>query len=116
MKRLVKKAKISGKQVFDGNNHQYYQQQILGEIPISKFHDFQNLKDLIGHDSFEQIIRDLSAIKVEHFDAYNSKNNGLGLQFSFMMDNSNDKLVVISTGEKQPGRYQIFLEGIWQVE
>ncbi|WP_046755257.1 hypothetical protein [Kordia jejudonensis] len=74
---------------------------------------FKNLEPIIGQNNFMKIVEDLEVnVNTKTFISYVSKNSGLDLFFTII---END-LFIFSLGEKQPARYQLFLEAVYTLE
>ena len=107
--------------LFDGHNDKFYEYKIL-LIQFKEFatqihfcDDFGNLKNIISSEQLESLLQSQNRI-IKGNNGYFYCNNGLGLYFKLFMHNDKKYLLLLSAGEKQPGRYQIYLEGVWEVE
>lgn len=75
--------------------------------------EFEDLEPIIGQKDFYKIIEDLEIkINTNMFISYLSKDSGLDLFFTVV---END-LFIFSLGEKQPARYQLFLEAVYTLD
>ena len=95
--------------LFDNTDEHYYS-FTLDNIAFRSFKYFEDLKS--GHPEYFNAIR--TVINTEHepkFDSYKSSVTKLELKFAIV----DDKIYIISCGEKQPGRYQIYLEGVFAI-
>ncbi|WP_430410999.1 hypothetical protein [Kordia sp.] len=66
---------------------------------------FKNLKDIFSEEEFNQIV-------ITSSNTYRSKESNLGLYY-ILDDNY---LLIFSHGEKQPARYQLFLEAVYTLD
>ena len=69
---------------------------------------FEDSKNTIGEENFNIIIQQLQLVTTS-FNTYKSKESNLGLYYIL----EDHHLLIFSHGEKQPARYQLFLEAIY---
>jgi hypothetical protein len=114
MKVLKKKSPEEPSILFDGEEKEYYKFRLFSKIPITSFKYLCDLIFGIDQAAMNVVIKEIKGIKHEPFDSYVSSYNGLDLQYHF--DEVSGELIIISTGERQPGRYQIFLEQEFKID
>lgn len=112
---------------YDGPEPQDWTQKI--EVPLGKpdwafslaeidRHPFKNLLDLLGAANFQEIVETQGyAHPKTEFDVYSGQDR-LPLYYYTRDDDASDarKLVLVSMGEYQPGRYIAHIEGFWRVK
>ncbi|WP_299183552.1 hypothetical protein [uncultured Chryseobacterium sp.] len=108
--------------LFDGFEDDLYNQefQLKGnqgmrtiEMESIYKNDFEKLKEKIPESNFNAIIKDLDIIKhTEMFDSYKSCDDQL--EMYYLID-GND-LFIFSHGERQPARYQLYFEGLYNMQ
>lgn len=110
------------KVIYDGEENAYYSHPIMlplenhkTSLNVTNFKGVQNLENRIPKSEFQKIMTDIKANKLEHFDFYNTQIDNLGLYFTEIPESSSGNILifVISKGETQPGRFKIFIEGLW---
>jgi hypothetical protein len=107
--------------MYDGLQDAFYNslfEAALGEnrigFKISDFKNIYSLKAEINPDFFAEIIKSIKAKRNEPFESYVGT-KGLAVEYLIQKnDDEKEFLIVVSTGESQPGRYMIFLEGVWE--
>ena len=111
---MIRKIEIIRQKLFDGEEEQCLNEVFEIENQRISLADFYNkplkeLKKEIDHESFDIVI-EVSKFSLVNsfFEKYSSED---GLEISYLK--SNDTLYLFSYGEYQPGRYMLFLEGIW---
>jgi hypothetical protein len=100
------------KPFFDGKENEFYNIEIFPLIKISSFKSFYKLKSLIETKFFDEIIKSSNGKQIFPFETFKSIQDDLTLMFC----QDEDRIFVISAGESQPGRYKIFLEGVWKFD
>ena len=90
---------------------------IIFKISDFKDNSVDQLRDIISNDDFRQIeefcnsnSEFLKYVKDYKFDKIPLKSEE-NLSIYYLLQE--DKIYLFSFGEKQPGRYMLFLEGIW---
>ncbi|MFZ4929417.1 hypothetical protein [Chryseobacterium sp. Mn2064] len=112
---MVKKIEISRQKLFDGEEEQSLPTVFEIEnqrISLTDFYNnpLRNLKKEIDGESFESIVEGSNfSVNNRFIERYTSEN---GLEIYYFK--SNNTIYLFSYGEYQPGRYLLFLEGIWQ--
>lgn len=110
--------------LFDGNENDFYEKELI--IPVSTFVNistkvigakyFSELKKELPENAVEQILKIHNEIRLSEVfpNTYVSGNN-FPQRYKIVENDSTKTLVLFSFGEFQPGRYKIFLEGIWEI-
>jgi hypothetical protein len=106
------KGKAAMHLVFDGSEDDYYSATIISGLDVKSFESLGKLRTKIDETTWTWLLREIEVHEQADFNSFVSIKSGLELQF--IWDMKNNQIVVISSGEKQPGRYQIYLEGIFQ--
>ncbi|MGH1517943.1 hypothetical protein [Chryseobacterium sp. JK1] len=110
---MVKKIEISRQKLFDGEEEclptifEIENQR----ISLAEFYNnpLRNLKKEIDGESFESMVEGSKfSLSNRFIEKYTSEN---GLEVYYFK--SDDMIYLFSYGEYQPGRYLLFLEGIW---
>lgn len=100
--------------IFDGHDLEFYSTQIVdfGSIykfkSLHKFSEFNN--EFLDERDINQIISTFNCKRITPYPSYLS-DEGLNYEISI----NKNQLLLISAGERQPGRYQIYLEGLWEI-
>lgn len=111
---MIKKNKITRQKLFDGDEQECLKEIFEIENQKIKLIDFYNspLRDLkkeIDGESFDTIVRENGFnIRNSFIEKYVSEE---GLEVHYLK--KNDVIYLFSYGEFQPGRYMVFLEGIY---
>lgn len=111
---MIKKNEITRQKLFDGDETNCLKEIFEIENQKIKLIDFYNnpLRDLkkeIDDESFDTIVRENEFTERKSFiEKYVSEE---GLEIHYLK--KNDVIYLFSYGEYQPGRYMLFLEGIW---
>lgn len=109
--------------LYDGPEDGYYFFSISVEANsdslVSTVIDYKNVSELrllLPSNVFENIVESVKGRVVEPFHLYKGE-DGLSLVYAIITGGqTNHKyLIVLTKGETQPGRYKIFLEGVWQL-
>jgi len=112
------KLDTNKKQLFDGSENDLFNKEFLikGEkINIKHIanNKFKKLRDIINDNDFNIIIKDLSIIRHDElFESYKSSDSNLSNYYLI----HNNNLFVFSYREFQPGRYQLYLEGMYSLK
>lgn len=111
---MIKKNEITRQKLFDGDEEQCLKEIFEIENQKIKLIDFYNspLRDLkkeTDDESVETIIRE-SEVTVKNIFIENYVSEE-GLEIHYLK--KNDVIYLFSYGEFQPGRYMLFLEGIY---
>lgn len=85
-------------------------------ITLSEFKSLYKLKPILGDVVFNQLINQIEGIEESKVfpDAFSGISN-LPINGCIKEINEKKYIFIISTGEFQPGRYKIYLEGIWEL-
>ncbi|MEJ5049599.1 hypothetical protein WH221_07150 [Chryseobacterium culicis] len=111
---MIIKNEITRQKLFDGDEQECLKEIFEIENQKIKLIDFYNspLRDLkkeIDNESFETIVRESGLnVKNTFIEKYVSEE---GLEVHYLK--KNDGIYLFSYGEFQPGRYMLFLEGIY---
>jgi hypothetical protein len=113
---MIKKNEITRQKLFDGDEQECLKEIFEIENQKIKLIDFYNspLRDLkkeIDDESFETIVRESKFnVRNSFIEKYVSEE---GLEVHYLK--KNDMIYLFSYGEFQPGRYMLFLEGIYHI-
>lgn len=111
---MIKKTEITRQKLFDGDEERCLKEIFEIENQKIKLIDFYNspLRDLkkeIDDEGFDAIVRESGFnVRNSFIEKYISAE---GLEIHYLK--KNDMIYLFSYGEYQPGRYILFLEGIW---
>ncbi|ANF52008.1 hypothetical protein A0O34_16470 [Chryseobacterium glaciei] len=111
---MIKKNEIARQKLFEGDEEKCLKEVFEIENQDIKLIDFYNnpLRDLkkeIDNESFDTIVKENEFTERKSFiEKYLSEE---GLEIHYLK--KNDAIYLFSYGEYQPGRYMLFLEGIW---
>ncbi len=111
---LMKKDEIARQKLFDGNEEKCLQEVFEIKNQKIKLIDLYNspltaLKNEIDNTRFDLIVKESQFNLVNSFtEKYISED---GLEINYLKNN--DMIFLFSYGEYQPGRYMLFLEGVW---
>ncbi|WP_426482343.1 hypothetical protein [Chryseobacterium sp. R2ACT005] len=111
---MIRKNKITRQKLFDGDEQECLKEIFEIENQKIKWIDFYNspLRDLkkeIDGESFDTIVRENGFnIRNSFIEKYVSEE---GLEIHYLK--KNEMIYLFSYGEFQPGRYMLFLEGIY---
>jgi hypothetical protein len=104
---------------FDGTEGDFY--KIAIKLPddfhiqfsTNDVHDIEDLLPLIGEEDFRNVISSTEVAKLsEYFPNSYSGSDELPLGYVI----KDDLLVLVSSGEFQPQRFKIYIEGVWKLE
>lgn len=105
--------------IFDGLESEildksFNQAGISAPIRYNDFanNDFEDLQQVINKDDFESIVKTGGFAPDGGFLNLYKNNDGLRLYY-YKKDNT---VVVFAYGEFQPGRYKLYLEGVWAID
>ncbi|OCA74496.1 hypothetical protein [Chryseobacterium arthrosphaerae] len=110
----MKKDEIARQKLFDGNEEKCLQEVFEIKNQKIKLIDLYNspltaLKNEIDNTRFDLIVKESQFNLVNSFtEKYISED---GLEINYLKNN--DMIFLFSYGEYQPGRYMLFLEGVW---
>lgn len=108
--------------VFDNTDEQYYdfiihfKDEFDSKIKLSNFKNLYKLESIFGEKGLYNLVNLIDGARENpSFKKAFSGSSGLPL-YGYLSKLSNRNLVyIISTGEFQPGRYKIYLEGVWEI-
>lgn len=120
MIRLVKK--FDNNLVYDGEDQGFYKnitftidEDLIVNIEVLRAKYFNSLGTILSESEFENIKISHNVKPSESFpNAYVSENN-FPQRFQISENGNQKVLVLLSFGEFQPGRYKIFIEGVWEI-
>lgn len=111
--------------LFDGMEENYCESNFIytSKINQNKINfsstDFSYIDELInkiGHENFKEIINKIqSATPSKYFPNLYTGTDKLALRFLLKELDDKTFLIIVSSGEFQPARYKLYLEGIWDV-
>ena len=101
--------------VYDGDQHGFYHEKIFNRFEETDFVSLEKANSFISEFEIEQIVFTLSAYKRQPFGIYKTKLDDLTLSYVLFNEDAKLMMLIISEGETQPGRYKIFLEGLWRI-
>ena len=114
---MIKKLKLfSHEECFDDSLPKYYDYKVdfeeYGVFKLIEFFPLYKLIDKLKQENLQIILEDTNASKDSPFKVA----KGLALYYKEIELSCNSKIIaIISSGETQPGRYQIFKEGVWEI-
>jgi hypothetical protein len=103
--------------VFDGAEREILSKVLdLGQAATVKFNDFANnnfedLQQVINNDDFESIVKTGGFVPDGGFLKLYKNSDGLRLYYY----KKNNTIIVLAYGEFQPGRYKLYMEGVWEI-
>lgn len=103
--------------VFDGTEREILTKELdLGLTSTVKFDDFANnnfedLQQSINNDDFESIVKTGGFAPDGGFLKLYKNSDGLRLYYY----KKNSTIIVLAYGEFQPGRYKLYMEGVWEI-
>jgi hypothetical protein len=103
--------------VFDGTEREILTKELdLGQAATVKFNDFANnnfedLQQVINNGDFESIVKTGGFVPDGGFLNLYKNSDGLRLYYY----KKNDTIIVLAYGEFQPGRYKLYMEGVWEI-
>lgn len=101
---MTQKISTSRMLIFDGNDDNVYWQH------FGNSKEFNKMNFPYGVNIFDAIIKEIGAIPVGNDNYHSSEGQALFFEISI-----GQVILVYSNGEKQPFRYNVYLEGIWMV-
>lgn len=112
--KLQLKNKFNHQLIFDGIEDMYYDADIVGSGKITDYKSIYHLENSLPITEFNKLIDETGSKRVLPFKTFKTIDN-FTLMYKLSEISTNKILFIISTGESQPGRYMIFLEGIWEL-
>ena len=111
---MVKKAEIPRQKLFDGDEEKCLKEVFEIKNQIITLADFYNnplraLQKSIDDETFYAIIKEGNFNLINTFNEKYVSEEGLEINFFY----NNGAIYLFSYGEYQPGRYILYLEGIW---
>ena len=112
---------LPGQLLFDGIDSGFYEYVFHDEsycvehIKSDDIYDnyFRLLLPMIGEESFKQILTQGQFMK--YSDEYSFKGSDK-LPLRYFICSKSNKILIFALGEFQPGRYKIYLDGVWQID
>lgn len=110
--------------LYDGEETDYYKQSFSYNIDSHHTIHFTHkelvyldeLPAIIGRDNFQHFIEKFpKAIPSKYFPDSYSGADGLPLMFIQKRNLNREYLIILSSGEFQPSRFKLYLEGIWEI-
>ena len=106
--------------LYDGEGNSYYdftvRTLISGRNISADLVDFKwlfELREEVGGSAFQALLKNLNYTSGQISDTYLGTDE-LAIKYCVCTVEGNKYITVISTGEFQPGRYKIYLEGVWE--
>jgi hypothetical protein len=99
--------------VFDGKEEEYFGLSIMGNYPITNFQSISSLKSVIGTEAFSKLLLEIEAEQVLPFDTYQHRELQLPMRWLEIRKNNLPMVLIIIAGERQPGRFQLYLHSTW---
>lgn len=114
--KLISEINENHKLIYDGDENGYYEKEVFDKYKITDFKSLYKMNEFIDDKSMNNLLDTINGYQIHPFKTYKTKKDELMLKF-FMQTGRNDKklLCIVSAGESQPGRYKIFLEGVWEI-
>lgn len=115
----IKNNELVKIQLFDGEEEGFYTFKYSFTTPAIVIYErdfrknsFANLQKLMPGNDFSQLMSDgMFKLPIPPFTKFSGSDN---LELAYYM--SGNYLFIFASGESQPGRYKIYLEGIWAVQ
>lgn len=113
-KFTMKKDEIARQKLFDGNEEKCLKEDFEIKNQKIKLIDLYNspltaLKNEIDNTRFDIIVKESQFNLIKSFTEKYISADGLEIYYL----KNNDMIFLFSYGEYQPGRYMLFLEGVW---
>ncbi|MDB5089346.1 MAG: hypothetical protein JWR09_3340 [Mucilaginibacter sp.] len=105
--------------IFDGPESEildksFNQAGISAPIRFDDFanNNFEDLQQVINNDDFESIVKTGGFVPDRGFLNLYKNSDGLRLYYY----KKNNTIIVLAYGEFQPGRYMLYMEGVWLID
>lgn len=104
-------------ELFDGDERECLQKVFQVDDQKISLTDFYNnslraLKKEIDAESFDKVIEESKFNQINNYNEIYTSEEGLEVHYLIR----NEMIYLFSYGEYQPGRYMLFLEGVWYYE
>lgn len=116
---MIKSLEFKSKLLYDGTSQHFYENAIelynkLYSVNIIEFKYFNKIKNDFVPSDVLQILSELKDIRQSDYfpDSYIGRDQ---LPLKYKVDEKENVLIIVSHGEFQPGRYKLYLEGIWKI-